>query len=158
MSPCTGKMEYYGSSLVFSRRPLVKKIMEKKFWLFWYFDRKLYVALIPTINEKFLRNITSFEKSFIRYFYYATEFHEREQKSVFYYKNVNSVYLHYASSTAKTSWTIYPSPFSGHTSPHFRMDFSYTLKRNATSSIKKLGVDFEYIFFLLKNHTNFCNS
>jgi hypothetical protein len=117
-----------------------------------------YFSLIPTIYEKFLRNITSFDESFIRYFYYATEFHEREQKTVLYYKNVNSVYLHYASSTAKTSWTIYPSPFSGHTSPHFRMDFSFALIKNATSSIKKLGIDFEYIFFLLKNHTNFCNT
>ena len=24
MSPCTGKMEYYGSSFVFSRRPILK--------------------------------------------------------------------------------------------------------------------------------------
>jgi hypothetical protein len=118
---------------------------------------KAYFSLIPTINEKFLRNITSFDKSFIRYFYYATEYREREKKSVFYYKNINSVYIHYAASTAKTSWTILPSPFSGHTSQHFRKDFSFALEKNATSSIRKLGIDFEYIFFLLKNHTNFCN-
>ena len=116
----------------------------------------LYFSFIPKINEKFLRNITSFDRSFIRYFYYATEFHEREQKSVFYYKNVNSIYLHYASSTAKNSWSIYPSPLGGHISPHFRYDYSYILRKNQTSSIRKLGIDFEYIFFLLQNHTNFC--
>jgi hypothetical protein len=117
-----------------------------------------YISLIPTINEKFLRNIDSFDESFIRYFYYATEYREREKKLVFYYKNVNSFYIHYAASTAKTSWTIFRSTFSGHTSQHFRKDFSFALEKNVTSSIRKLGIDFEYIFFLLKNHTNFCNT
>ena len=118
---------------------------------------KSYNSLIPCAQEGFLKLIDTkkFDNSLVRYFYYLTEPNERMGKTIHYYKNVKSLFVHYAEESSEDHWLLSPSQFHGHFISHYRM-FPKQKRQNFTGSIRKLNIDFEYIFFLLKKFTNFC--
>jgi hypothetical protein len=47
-------------------------------------------------------------------------------------------------------------PLNGHFQNHFRFKNENFFKKNFTNSIRNLNFDFEYSYFMLSNHTNFC--
>ena len=118
---------------------------------------KTYKNLIPKLYNEYLTNITKFDRTLVRYFYYITEINERMGKGIHYYKNVKSLFIHYAQEVESGTWSLTPSALNGHFLAHFRNDVSDMYNKNFVSSIRKLNLDLEYVFFLLKKLTNFCN-
>ena len=106
-------------------------------------------------NDQYLRNIKNFNNSFIRYLFYHQKEKDYKGKKVYYYKNVYSVFTHFPVDYENDTWNVEPSPYSGHLVHHFRDEFQIKYK-NFTESIRNIGFDFEYTFFILKNFTNIC--
>ena len=116
---------------------------------------KAYNSFIPCIYNRYIKNIDKLDKSLLRHLYFITEPHERFGKVFFYYKNVLSIYHHNAEYNKTINWWIKAKIMNGHYVAHFRDTFKIASK-NYTGSIRKLGIDFEHVFYLLKNYTNFC--
>ena len=117
---------------------------------------KAYNSFFPCVYKKYLNNINQIDSSLVRYLYYITEFNERWPKEIHYYKNVKSIWNHWVIETDKNAWSFTPSPENGHFLPHYRADIAAIYKKNYNATIRKLNVDFEYSFYLLKKYTNFC--
>ena len=117
---------------------------------------KTYESFTKCFYESHLKNIDKIDKDFIRYLYFLTEPNERMGKAIHYYKNVKSLFVHYASDTVEKSWHFSPSYADGNFMQHYRFAPKQRYG-NITGSILKLNIDLEYGFFLLKNFTNFCN-
>jgi hypothetical protein len=118
---------------------------------------KAYDSFIPCAYEGYLKQIDDkiIDKSLVRNIYYLTEANERMGKSIHYYKNVKSLFVHYAEEKSEDHWSFQPSVYHGHFMTHYRKTPKQK-RQNFTGSIKKLNIDFEYVFFLLKNFTSFC--
>ena len=120
---------------------------------------KIYKGFIPCAYQKYLNKTNKLDPSMVRYLYYVTEFVERWPKEIHYYKHVKSIYNHWALDKDNKAWSFTPSATDGHFLPHFRknIDVIWTnFRNNFTSSIRNLNFDFEYMFYLLKHYTNFC--
>ena len=76
-------------------------------------------------------------------------------KAIHYYKNVKSLFVHFAQDYNQDSWSFSPSAYNGHFLTHYRK-IPKEKRKNFTGTIRKLNIDFEYLFFLLKNFTKFC--
>jgi hypothetical protein len=114
-----------------------------------------YQSLIPCAYLSYLNKIDKYDKNLVRYLYYATETRERAGKTIHYYKHVKSVFMHYARDFDKPSKLVVASAASGRTLRHYR-ELPKTMKRNQTGTIRKINIDYEYIFYLLKKFTDFC--
>ena len=115
-----------------------------------------YQNLIPCIYKAYLQNIPGVDKNAIRYLSFLDdEGYVSFRKGFHYYKNVNTIWLHYAIDVEENTWgfgaSIYDHYFS-----HFRSSVTYLLNRNVFGSIRKLNIDYEYVSFLLQNYTSFC--
>ena len=95
------------------------------------------------------------DKMFQRYVYLITESSQRFPKCIYYYNNFKFVNAHGATDYKPKTWSFTPSVFDGHMLPHFRVGYGRYF-RNLTSSIRKLNIDFEYLLFIMKNFTNYC--
>ena len=120
---------------------------------------KSYNNFISCVYDKYLNKIDKIDKSLVRYLYYLSEDSERMGKAIHYYKNVKSLWLHYAEESFLVHWAFSASPYHGHFLPHFKDDIAeiFSLDR-FNGSIRKLNIDFEYVFYLLNNFTNFCRN
>ena len=117
---------------------------------------KSYNSLIPCAYRSYLKNISSLEGNLVRYLYYLTEGNERIGKSIHYYKNIKSLFVHYAQDYAADQWTFDAPEIEGYMLSHYRIDASEIYSRSFEGSIRKLNIDLEYLFNLLKNYTSFC--
>jgi hypothetical protein len=120
-----------------------------------------YFNLIACSYNKYLNNSVYHDKyldiNLARFLYFVTEYEMKNKnfKKIYYYKNVYSIFTHWAMDFEKDSWTFIPSPIDGHLIHHFRKTWKY--KHDLTTdSIKILNIDYEYLFFLLKHFSNFC--
>ena len=114
-----------------------------------------YNSFISCAYEGYLRKIDNeiVDQSHLRYLY-INEKQERMGKEIHYYKNVKSVFNHYAKEKVSGSWSFEAPALNGHLLRHYR---SLSKKRlSMSTSIKNLNIDFEYTFFLLKKFTKFC--
>ena len=117
---------------------------------------KSVMSINQSIYPKYLGKIDKIDQTLVRYLYYVTETNERMGKAIHYYKNVKSLFVHYAQEVKWDHWSFEPSPSNGHFLSHYRDDVSDMYNKNFISSIRKLNIDFEYVTFLLKNFTKFC--
>ncbi len=118
-----------------------------------------YNSLKPCLNKYLKKNENSLNQNYYRYVYYgADKYTGRKQrgKSIHYYKNVRTMRPHYAITYLKNSWLLKPLIKDGHFMSHFRIDMKKVYGRDKDGSIGNLNIDYEYLFFLLKNHTKFC--
>ena len=112
---------------------------------------KSYKSFIPCIYNENLKHIKSLDISLLRHLYFLTEDLERLGKTFVYYKNIVALTPHGAEFD-KTKWWIIVPKDKGYLS-HFRD----TLKiKNFTGPIIKLSFDSEYVFYLLKKYSNYC--
>ncbi len=124
-------------------------------------DKDYVVYLNKLYNEftcyynKYLSNITNFDKNFIRYLYFMTGSDIRLPKSIHYTKNVYTLFTHDARTFHNESFILYPPWNQSHINSHFRGDIQ-TFLWNGRASITKFSFDFEYAYFLLKNYSDFC--
>ena len=118
---------------------------------------KSYQNLIPCIHNNYLKNINGLTKNAIRHLYYITEGNERMGKAIHYYKNVKSLFHHFAADIVQDHWGFHAPESDGNIVSHFRVDSHLLFSGNFSGSIRKLTIDHEYVFFLLKNQTSFCN-
>ncbi len=118
---------------------------------------KAYNSLIPSVYGEYLNNSNQIVENFVRYVFYLTEKNELFAKEIHYYKNVKSLYHHYAMEVDVDSWKFTPSPYNGHYLAHYRKNVAEIVRSNWSGSIRKLNIDFQYLFFLLKKFTKFCN-
>ena len=116
-----------------------------------------YHNLIPCVHNNYLKNISGLTNNAIRHLYYITEGNERMGKAIHYYKNVKSLFIHYATDAVKEHWGLHAPESDGNVVSHFRVDSHLLFSKNFSGSIRKLNIDYEYVFFMLKNHTSFCN-
>ena len=107
------------------------------------------------VYDEFEFKLPLIEKNLARAFYYLTSYYERPKKSVYHFKNTKSMGIHTTNDIDKNCWSISPSGLNGHFTPHYRHE-TYNYNQNFTSSINDLNIDFEYLFFILKNYANFC--
>ena len=118
---------------------------------------KAYNTIISCVYEKYLNKSMNLDTTLMRYLFYITESKERAQKEIHYYKNIKSVFVHFAEEKSKDSWDVIPSSvYTSHILSHFRSKIVYS-DFNATGSVQKLNVDFEYTFFSLQQFSKFCN-
>ncbi len=118
-----------------------------------------YNSLIPCLNEYLKKNESNLNQNYYRYVYYgADKYKGRKQrgKAIHYYKNVKTMRPHYAIAYLNNSWLLNPLIKDGHFMSHFRKDMKSVYGRDKDGSIRNLNIDYEYLFFLLKNHTKFC--
>jgi hypothetical protein len=133
-----------------------KFIIKKEDIDYVIFLHKTYKRFFACVDDQYLRSIKSgFNSSFVRYLYYHQKEQDYKPKKVYYYKNVYSVFTHWPVDFENDTWELMPSPNSGHLVHHFR-DKLEIKNINFTESIRNIGFDFEYTFFMLKNFTNFC--
>ena len=122
---------------------------------------KTYFDLIPcSYNEQLKDSINThkmFDDNFFRLFYFMTPYDTKQKnyKKIHYYKNVYSIFTHWASDFEEDSWTLIPSPNEGHLIHHFRNSWKFR-PDISTDSIRLLNIDYEYLFFLLKHYSSFC--
>ena len=116
-----------------------------------------YNSFISCVYSRYLNKSTKINSNLVRYFYYTAEPEERPTKSVHYYKNINTIFIHRPLDYDESAWNIQVPYAMGHLS-HFRHSMSRLFKWNSTGSIKKLNLDFEYVIFLLKNFTSVCDN
>ena len=118
---------------------------------------KSYTNLIPCIYQNYLKTIDNVNKNLIRYLYFMTEGKERFGKRIHFYKYVKTIWVHTPQTVDTGHWDCTSKePLNGYFVAHYRADIGKTYRLNATGSIRKLNIDFEYVFFLLKNYTKFC--
>jgi hypothetical protein len=98
----------------------------------------------------------SLDSLFVRHLYFLTEYEQRCAKSIHYSKNVISVHIHYPVQIRNGTFNLDLDPLNGHFQNHFRFKNENFFKKNFTNSIRNLNFDFEYSYFMLSNHTNFC--
>ena len=118
---------------------------------------KSYKNLIPCIHRSYFKNMTNLNKNNIRYLYYITETTERMGKQIHYYKNVKSLFVHFAQDSVSGRWSFTAPAFDGNVLSHFREDMKKVGNKGFSGSIRKMNIDYEYLFFLLKNYTSFCD-
>ena len=121
-----------------------------------------YYNLIPCSLNKYLNSSIYQEKiidnNLVRFLYFVTEYEMRHKnyKKIHYYKNVYSIFTHWATDFEEDSWTFIPSPTDGHLIHHFRKTWK-NINYISTDSIRLLNIDYEYLLFLLKDYSKFCS-
>jgi hypothetical protein len=116
-----------------------------------------YKTFISCIYNRYLIKSSKINSNLARYLYYTAEPEERPSKVIYYYKHVNTIFIHRPIDFNESAWNIHVPYTSGHIS-HFRYSLTRLFKWNSTGSIRKLNIDFEYVFFLLQNYTNACDN
>ena len=117
-----------------------------------------YNALVPCLKEKYLNHSINLNKNLVRYLFYGANKHGLRGKAIHYYKNIKTIRTHFAFIyKSNDSWDISPLLKHGHFLSHFRDDMSKIYTRDRLGSIRDLNIDYEYLFYLLRNYTNFCN-
>jgi hypothetical protein len=107
--------------------------------------------------DKFLQKIQNYNQNFIRYLYFVSGNERRLPKSIHYTKNVYSIFTHDALHYESSSIILNASIDNGHLNNHFRDELNIFFYKYQNFSIKTINYDFEYLFYLLKTHTNYCN-
>jgi hypothetical protein len=80
-----------------------------------------YTRFLSFVDDQYLSNISkSFNSSFVRYLFYHQKENDYKPKKVHYYKNVYSVFTHWAVDFENDIWELMPSPYSGHLVHHYR--------------------------------------
>jgi hypothetical protein len=108
------------------------------------------------IFNEHLNKSDKIHRNFLRYLYFVSEPNEREPKAIHYYKNVNTILIHRGVDFVKGHWLMHPDIFTGHYLAHFRESNHFLYNANATGSIRKLNIDYEYLFFMLNKFSNYC--
>ena len=123
---------------------------------------KSYENLISCGYNEYLndliKNNSVLDRNFVRFLYFVTEYtitNYKNYKKIHYYKNVNTLFTHWAVDYEADIWTFIPSPGNGHVIHHFRGKFLES-RKNFTDSIRLLNIDYDYLFFVLKKYSNFC--
>ena len=116
---------------------------------------KTYTSFIKNVAENYLENITEIDKNLLRYTSILTENNHHSSKEIHYYKNVKSISHHNSKELLKNTWNI--STSSNNFISHFRVDLSKFYDENFGGSIRTLNFDIEYINFLLRKFSQFCN-
>ena len=114
-----------------------------------------YKNFISCAYTQYMNKIKIIDKNLIRAFYYLTSYYERPKKSVYHCRNARSMGIHTIRESRKDTWDFSPFGLSGHFTPHYRGEI-YKVAQNFTSTIRDLNIDFEYMFFILKNYADFC--
>ena len=104
-------------------------------------------------------NTSTIDSMFIRYLYFVTSYNitaQKNYKKIHYYKNVNSIFTHWAVDYDNDTWSFIPSPKDGHVIHHFRHK-TVDCKTNATESIRLLNIDSDYSNLILQKFSDICN-
>ena len=81
---------------------------------------KTYTKFYLCVYDHYLSKINTFNKNFVRFMFYHQNEIDYKSKKVHYYKNVHSVFTHWAVDFENDTWSISTSPDSGHLIHHFR--------------------------------------
>jgi hypothetical protein len=125
-------------------------------YLYNSYENLLQCSLHSYLNNSIYKD-KKLDNNLAQFLYFVTEYEMKNKnfKKIHYYKNVYTIFTHWATDFEEDSWTFIPSPLDGHLIHHFRKTWknkSYV----STDSIRLLNIDFEYLFFLLKNYSPFC--
>ena len=115
-----------------------------------------YKELALCALRNFIENKTfEINKSMLRFLFFTTEGQHRLGKSVHFSKNVKTIFLHDVEESENQTWQLVIPANSGHYVSHFRETLNF-FTGNFNSSIRNLNIDFEYLFNIIKKHTNYC--
>jgi len=116
------------------------------------------VCFSKTFDTKKSRKVFFVLSRFIYLILETKENIQRPYKCVHNTQNVITIYTHGpVNYFSRNTHYLIANINSGHFLSHFRFDTTEHIERNINSSIGKLKVDFEYMSFLIKNLSNFCN-
>ena len=118
--------------------------------LFYSYKRLFYQLEKNLLNSKL-------DSTLKRSLVFITEHQVRWPKCIYYYKNVNALFIHYPTDIESGAWNLKPNATEGHINSHFRKDTKVFFQSNLESSIKKIKIDYEYLRFILKKYTDFCD-
>ena len=88
--------------------------------------------------------------------YFHTHYDQRFPKSVHYTQNVQALFTHDAEYFTNGSFILNPRKENGHMNSHFRNDYRGFMAENRMSSIINIGIDFDYVIFLIQDLNNSC--
>jgi hypothetical protein len=91
----------------------------------------------------------------LRYLNFVTEPSHRLGKSVYFSKNVKTIFLHDVEESENNTWQLLLPMNSGHYVSHFRETLNF-FSVNFNSSIKNVKFDFEYLIYLIQKNFNYC--
>jgi hypothetical protein len=120
-----------------------------------------YFNLIPCSYNKYFNYSINKDKilddNLVRLVYFVTphDMIQKNYKKIHYYKNVYSIFTHWATDYENDSWTFIPSSMDGHLIHHFRKSWKFR-PDISIDSIRLFNIDYEYLFFLLKHFSDFC--
>lgn len=115
---------------------------------------RIYEFLECFYEEK-LKN-ANIEKDFLRFIFFITPGFIRMGKGIYYSKNVLVSWTHWAGKVKANTYHFHAPAFEGHIVGHYRGNPTYIYVKNASVSIRNLFVDFEYMIYVLKDFTNYC--
>ena len=116
-----------------------------------------YYSLAKCLFNNSIKKMNStLDVSLQRFVYLITEHEQRWPKSILVGKNMEATFLHFPTQWIPGSWDFKPDASDGHMLPHFRDDISWLYYGNFNGSIRKLNIDFEYLFFIVKKFSNYC--
>jgi hypothetical protein len=106
--------------------------------------------------DKNIKNSPILEQQWKRFVYFHTNYEQRFPKSIHYTKNVQTLFTHDASAFTKDSIILNADKENGHMNSHFRGDLVSFYHEHRTSSIRNIGIDFDYLMYLIKDFTTLC--
>jgi hypothetical protein len=115
-----------------------------------------YDEIICLFNEIIKNKTKSLQNQWKRFVYFHTHYDQRYPKSVHYTLNVQGLFTHFAEHYTKDSIVLNPSKINGHMNSHYRNDLHEFVTEKRKSSIKNIGIDFDYAVFLIQNFTSSC--
>ena len=120
-----------------------------------YFSN-IYDEITCIFDKKIKIKSKNLANQWMRYIYFHTHYDQRFPKSVHYTMNVKGLFTHDAAYFTKDSLIINANKTNGHMNSHFRGDLSGFTRQAKSSSIRNIGIDFDYVLFLLQDFTELC--
>jgi hypothetical protein len=114
-----------------------------------------YNLLVSCNLRNLIKKINMVNEKFLRYLNFVTEPSHRLGKSVYFSKNVKTIFLHDVEESENNTWQLLLPMNSGHYVSHFRETLNF-FSVNFNSSIKNVKFDFEYLIYLIQKNFNYC--
>ena len=114
-----------------------------------------YNQLVSCGFRNLIKNNNLVEDKMLRYLYFITEPDHRLGKSVYFSKNIKTIFLHDVEESESNTWQLKIPTESGHYVSHFRETLNF-FSGNFNSSIKNLKIDFQYLIYLIQKNINYC--
>ncbi len=149
IKPSTSKFPIHFNFSIYEFKILKNDIDHIKYLL------KSYKEFVSCFYRDHVKNIKLIDTDKIRSFYFSYKWGSKYPKTILYSKNVKTFGIHKVIEIVKNSWILQPSVNDGHFCSHYRFK-TEDIHQKFLEPIRNLNIDFEYLIYILKSYTNYC--